>query len=129
VQPLHRHFVPSNVLASKPSVRPSRRTSTAATGVVAEVESGKHSDRPALDKALAAARVRQVPLVFAKLDRLTRFVAFLTRLLEVGVDVRFADLPMIQGATGKFLLQQMAVVASWKPKRVPAAAAAGPGFP
>ena len=27
-----------------------------------EIESGKRSDRPALDKALAAARVRQVPL-------------------------------------------------------------------
>src|SRR6516164_6324826 len=31
--------------------------------------------------------------------------------LEAGVDVRFADLPMIEGATGKFLLQQMAAVA------------------
>ena len=30
---------------------------------------------------------------------------------EAGVDVRFADLPMIEGATGKFLLQQMAAVA------------------
>ena len=68
-------------------------------------------DRPALDKALAAARVRQVPLVVAKVDRLTRSVAFLSRLLEAGVDVRFADLPMIEGATGKFLLQQMAAVA------------------
>ena len=76
-----------------------------------EVESGKRSDRPALDKALAAARVRQVPLVVAKVDRLTRSVAFLSRLLEAGVDVRFADLPMIEGATGKFLLQQMAAVA------------------
>jgi DNA invertase Pin-like site-specific DNA recombinase len=35
-----------------------------------EIESGKRSDRPALDKALAAARVRQVPLVVAKVDRL-----------------------------------------------------------
>ena len=51
-----------------------------------EVESGKRSDRPALDKALAAARVRQVPLVVAKVDRLTRSVAFLSRLLEAGVD-------------------------------------------
>ena len=76
-----------------------------------EVESGKRSDRPALDKALAAARVRQVPIVVAKVDRLTRSVAFLSRLLEAGVDVRFADLPMIEGATGKFLLQQMAAVA------------------
>jgi hypothetical protein len=35
----------------------------------------------------------------------------LVELLEAGVDVRFADLPMIEGATGKFLLQQMAAVA------------------
>ena len=68
-------------------------------------------DRPALEKALAAARVRQVPLVVAKVDRLTRSVAFLSRPLEAGVDVRFADLPMIEGATGKFLLQQMGAVA------------------
>jgi DNA invertase Pin-like site-specific DNA recombinase len=76
-----------------------------------EIESGKRSDRPALEKALAAARVHHVPLVVAKVDRLTRSVAFLSRLLEAGVDVRFADLPMIEGATGKFLLQQMAAVA------------------
>src|SRR5215468_5223123 len=73
-----------------------------------EIESGKRLDRPALDKALAAARVHQVPLVVAKVDRLTRSVAFL---LEAGVDVRFADLPLIEGARGKFLLQQMAAVA------------------
>jgi DNA invertase Pin-like site-specific DNA recombinase len=76
-----------------------------------EVESGKRSDRPQLDKALAAARARRVPLIVAKVDRLTRSVAFLSRLLEAGADVRFADLPMIEGATGKFLLQQMAAVA------------------
>ena len=52
-----------------------------------------------------------MPLVVAKVDRLTRSVAFLSRLLEAGVDVRFADLPEIEGATGKFLLQQMAAVA------------------
>jgi DNA invertase Pin-like site-specific DNA recombinase len=80
-------------------------------GEFVEVESDRRSDRPELDKALAAARVRQLPLVVAKVDRLTRSVAFLSRLLEAGVDVRFADLPAIEGATGKFLLQQMAAVA------------------
>jgi DNA invertase Pin-like site-specific DNA recombinase len=35
----------------------------------------------------------------------------LSRLLEAGVDVRFADLPQIEGATGRFLLQQMVAVA------------------
>jgi DNA invertase Pin-like site-specific DNA recombinase len=80
-------------------------------GEFVEVESGRRSDHPELDKALAAARVRQVPLVVAKVDRLTRSVAFLSRLLEAGVEVRFADLPAIEGATGKFMLQQMAAVA------------------
>jgi DNA invertase Pin-like site-specific DNA recombinase len=68
-------------------------------------------DRPALDKALAAARLHRAALVVSKVDRLTRSVAFLSRLLEAGVDVRFADLPQIEGATGRFLLQQMVAVA------------------
>jgi DNA invertase Pin-like site-specific DNA recombinase len=76
-----------------------------------EVESGKNSDRPALEKALAAARLHRASLVVSKVDRLTRSVAFLSRLLEAGVDVRFADLPQIEGATGRFLLQQMVAVA------------------
>lgn len=76
-----------------------------------EIESGRRSDRPALEEALAAARVHQAPLVVAKVDRLTRSVAFLSKLLEAGVDVRFADLPSIEGPTGRFMLQQMASVA------------------
>jgi DNA invertase Pin-like site-specific DNA recombinase len=75
-----------------------------------EVESGKNSDRPALEKALAAARLHRASLVVSKVDRLTRSVAFLSRLLEAGVDVSFADLPQIEGATGRFLLQQMVAV-------------------
>lgn len=76
-----------------------------------EIESGRRSDRPALEQALATARVHRVPIVVAKVDRLTRSVAFLSRLLESGVDVRFADLPAIEGPTGRFMLQQMAAVA------------------
>jgi DNA invertase Pin-like site-specific DNA recombinase len=81
------------------------------TAEFTEVESGRKSDRPALDKALAAARLHRCPLVVSKVDRLTRSVAFLSRLLEANVDVRFADLPQIEGATGRFLLQQMVAVA------------------
>jgi DNA invertase Pin-like site-specific DNA recombinase len=76
-----------------------------------EVESGRRSDRPELQKALAKARVHKCPIVVAKVDRLTRSVAFLSKLLEANVDVRFADLPQIEGHTGRFLLQQMASVA------------------
>src|SRR6516225_5686789 len=68
-------------------------------GEYIEVESGRRADRPELEKALAAARLHKAALVVAKVDRLTRSVAFLSRLLEAGVDVRFADLPQIEGAT------------------------------
>lgn len=76
-----------------------------------EVESGKRNIRPALEEALTAARLHRATLVVAKVDRLTRSVGFLERLLEAGVDVRFADLPAIEGPTGRFMLQQMAAVA------------------
>jgi DNA invertase Pin-like site-specific DNA recombinase len=76
-----------------------------------EIESGRRGDRPQLEKALAAARLHRCPLVVAKVDRLTRSVSFLSRLLEAGVDVRFADLPAMEGPTGRFMLQQMAAVA------------------
>lgn len=76
-----------------------------------EVESGRRGDRPELEQALASARLHRAPLVVAKVDRLTRSVAFLSRLLEAGVEVRFADLPAIEGPTGRFILQQMAAVA------------------
>ena len=42
---------------------------------------------------------------------MTRSVAFLSKLLEADVEIRFVDLPSIEGATGRFLLQQMASVA------------------
>lgn len=80
-------------------------------GEFTEIESGKRSDRPKLDQALAAARLHRAALVVSKVDRLTRSVAFLSKLLEAGVDVRFADLPAIEGHTGRFLLQQMVAVA------------------
>src|SRR6185437_16412470 len=72
-----------------------------------EVESGKRADRPALEAALAKARLHRAPLVVAKVDRLTRSLGFLTRLLDSGVEVRFCDLPQIEGPTGRFILQQM----------------------
>jgi hypothetical protein len=71
----------------------------------------RNRERPALAKALAAARVRQVPIVVAKVDRLTRSVGFLSMLLDAGADVRFADLPQIEGTAGRFMLKQMALVA------------------
>lgn len=85
-----------------------------AWGIVAEfteVESGRKADRPELEKALTACRVHRAALVVAKVDRLTRSLSFLSKLLDAGVDVRFADLPALEGPTGRFMLQQMAAVA------------------
>ncbi|MDB5346818.1 MAG: hin 4 [Schlesneria sp.] len=57
-----------------------------------EVESGKKSDRPQLARALAHAKRSKSTLVVAKLDRLARNVAFLSRLMESGVDFIAIDL-------------------------------------
>lgn len=51
-----------------------------------EVEAGKRSDRAKLQKAIALGRKRKVTLVIAKLDRLSRNVAFIASLMESKVD-------------------------------------------
>ncbi|OUC13403.1 MAG: resolvase [Alkalinema sp. CACIAM 70d] len=76
-----------------------------------EVESGRRSDRPELAKALHHAKVNKAALVVAKVDRLARNVHFLETILSGDVEVRFADLPQLNGPTGRFILQQMAAVA------------------
>lgn len=58
-----------------------------------EVESGKKSDRPELEKALQACRVYGAKLVIAKLDRLSRDAHFLLGLEKAGVDFVAADMP------------------------------------
>jgi DNA invertase Pin-like site-specific DNA recombinase len=58
-----------------------------------EVESGKLADRPELKKALIHARRSKARLVVAKLDRLSRNVAFLSALLESKVDFVAVDNP------------------------------------
>ena len=76
-----------------------------------EVESGKRASRPKLDVAIAACKKHKAKLIVAKLDRLSRNVAFLLKLIDAGVEVLFADLPELNGAMGKFVLITMANVA------------------
>jgi DNA invertase Pin-like site-specific DNA recombinase len=76
-----------------------------------EVESGRASERPELDKALARCRVMGATLIVANVSRLTRNPDFMSRLVEAGVEVRFCDLPKIEGPAGKFMLRQMLAVA------------------
>ncbi len=58
-----------------------------------EVESGKRADRPQLLAAISACRVKRATLVIAKLDRLTRNVAFLANLMESGIEFVACDNP------------------------------------
>lgn len=58
-----------------------------------EVESGKKSDRPELQKALAECRKHKATLLIAKLDRLARNVHFISGLMEAGVEFLAVDNP------------------------------------
>src|SRR4029077_10876390 len=58
-----------------------------------EVESGKRSDRPELEKALAACKRQKAKLVIAKLDRLSRNLAFIATLMDSGVEFIAVDNP------------------------------------
>jgi DNA invertase Pin-like site-specific DNA recombinase len=64
-----------------------------------EVESGRRSDRPQLAKALHHAKVTGSTLIIAKLDRLSRNVAFISRLMESGVEFVAVDFPQANRLT------------------------------
>lgn len=58
-----------------------------------EVESGQNGERPELVKALRLCRLQGATLLVAKLDRLSRNVAFLANLMEAKVRFTAADMP------------------------------------
>jgi DNA invertase Pin-like site-specific DNA recombinase len=58
-----------------------------------EVETGKRIDRPELAKALALCRKHKAKLVIAKLDRLSRNLAFIATMMDSGVEFIAVDNP------------------------------------
>ena len=62
-------------------------------GEYTEIESGKRDDRPELVKALHHAKVTGATLVIAKLDRLSRNLAFLAAMQDAGTKFIAADMP------------------------------------
>ena len=81
-----------------------------------EVESGKRNDRPEIAAALAACRLRRAVLIIAKLDRLARNVAFISRLMDAGVEFVACDNPH---AT-KFTIHILAAVAELEREQISA---------
>ncbi len=58
-----------------------------------DIESGKKNERPQLQAAIAFCKQHGAILLIAKLDRLTRNVAFIFTLRDSGVDFVCADMP------------------------------------
>ena len=58
-----------------------------------DVESGKRNDRPELMRAIARCKAEGAVLLIAKLDRLTRNVAFIFALRDSGAQFVCADMP------------------------------------
>lgn len=82
--------------------------------VYTEVESGKRADRPELAKAVAHAKRSKATLCVAKLDRLSRNVEFLARVMNSGCEFAAADMP----AANRFMLHVMAAVAEHEAKAI-----------
>jgi DNA invertase Pin-like site-specific DNA recombinase len=64
-----------------------------------EIESGTKPDRPRLSEALKLCRLTRSKLIVARLDRLARNVAFVSRLMEAGVDFEAVDFPQANRLT------------------------------
>ena len=62
-------------------------------GEFTEIESGKRNERPELARALAVCKRQKAKLVIAKLDRLSRNVAFIATLMDSGVEFIAVDNP------------------------------------
>jgi DNA invertase Pin-like site-specific DNA recombinase len=79
-------------------------------GEFTEIESGKRADRPQLEKAIAACKRHRARLIIAKLDRLSRNVAFIATLMERKVDFVCCDNP----TATKFTIHILAAVAEFE---------------
>lgn len=84
-------------------------------GAYTEIESGKkHTNRPQLAAAIAAAKRLKAVLVIAKLDRLARNVAFISNLMESAAEFTACDMPQ----ANKLTLHIMAAMAEHEARAI-----------
>ncbi len=88
----------------------------ALAGGYADVESGtrKGNKRPELAKAIAHSRREKATLLIAKLDRLARNVAFVSNLMESGIEFLAVDMPQ----ANKFTIHILAAVAEYEAEMI-----------
>jgi DNA invertase Pin-like site-specific DNA recombinase len=79
-----------------------------------DAESGKRDDRPELQRAIAHAKRLKAVLVIARLDRLSRSVAFISCLMEAGVRFVAVDNP----SASELTLHVLAAVAQAERKAI-----------
>src|SRR6266849_4699770 len=91
-----------------------RQTGSRIAAWYTEVESGKWSERPQLAKALPHAKRSKAVLVVAKLDRLSRDVEFLAKVMNSGADFVACDNP----AANRLTLHILAAVAEAEAKAI-----------
>jgi DNA invertase Pin-like site-specific DNA recombinase len=58
-----------------------------------DVQSGRKDDRVELNKALAVAKTNKATLVIARLDRFSRRVSFIARIMDEGISLCCAEMP------------------------------------
>lgn len=85
-------------------------------GEFVEVESGKHDERPQLAAALSACKRYGATLIIAKLDRLSRNVAFIAALMQSGAEFVAVDMPH----ANKLTIHLMAAVAEYEREAISA---------
>jgi len=81
---------------------------------LSEIESGRNSDRPVIKEALWLCRVYGAKLVVARLDRLARSTAMISKLVESGVDFVAVDMPL----ANRFAIHILAAVAEYEARLI-----------
>lgn len=79
-----------------------------------EVESGKNDDRPELSSAIEIAKENDATLVIAKLDRLSRNMTFISKLMDEKVKFLCCDMPK----ANEFTIHIFAAMAQHERERI-----------
>ena len=90
------------------------RTSGRLVAELIECESGSNDDRPVFAEALRLCRVHRAILVIARLDRLSRSVALIAKLMDSGLDFVAADFPLANRLT----IHVLAAVAEYEARLI-----------